>query len=168
VSPRNAIHFAEINRTRDLSSPFCAFSERICQILQDRQSPRDHLAGGLMRILIVSSKSRCCLALRSTLMVRLSPPSVPSQHELQVRGFAFRPHASESRNNALVNPSETGPNLSGQKPEQNEKWPCGNVTLRILLGHKNLAHKWLCCASRRNFLDLASWGCSWQCGKVAR
>src|SRR5216684_1259886 len=30
--------FAEINRTRDLSSPSCAFSERIFQILQDRQA----------------------------------------------------------------------------------------------------------------------------------
>ena len=108
---------AEINRSRDLSSPSCAFSEKICQILQDRQCPRGELAGGLMRILIVSSKSRCCLALRSTLMVRLSPPSVPSQPELQVRSFAFRPHASESRNNAPVNPSVTGSNVSGQKPE---------------------------------------------------
>ena len=50
---------AEINRTRDLSSPSCAFSERIYQILQDRQTPRGDLAGGLMRILSSLSKPLC-------------------------------------------------------------------------------------------------------------
>src|SRR5205807_7819490 len=50
VSRRNAIHFTEIKRRRDLSRAVLTIPERFCQFLQDRQRPPGDLAGGLMRI----------------------------------------------------------------------------------------------------------------------